>query len=772
MHPPIRSEIFGLERFAQHGRSLGVTHIAALADSSANTFFPRLRSNIDMLRQAQHYIGQQAAAGEDISPAAEWLLDNFHLIEAQLKEIHDGLPASYFRKLPVLIDEPLAGLPRVYGIAWAFVAHTDSAFDDELLVQFLGAYQEARELSLAELWALPTTLRVVLIENLRRLAERVATHQAARHLANLSADRAEPSTVPMLTDLLALLNERGVGRAFLAQLAQRSQRVQDPNRNSELGPTAVQAWLQAEMPGSVAEMAALQSVDQTANNLSVSNAVSSLRAIGDADWPDIIARTSPLMRLMLGAPMFEAEHPQTRDQTLHGIERLARRSGRSEVEVAQALLTLMRDANPRKAVPIYWLQGAGRPALAAALGLDERSRMAWLAARKRLALPVYLGTLALFTAGLMAWMLRNSSGEDWPWQALLALLIVFPASEAVVAVINRLISESVRPSHLPRLAFSAGIPPEHRVLVVVPCMLTDPHGTTELIHRLRLHHLANPDRQVQFALLSDWADAATETTPGDTALLDDACTQLRAMNAASDSGAARFLLLHRARRFSPTEQKWIGWERKRGKLEQLMATMAEPDNNTEHFINVGELSTIAPGTHYVVTLDADTQLPPGRLRALVGVAAHPNNQPVLSDDGHRVVGGWAILQPRVVTPLPSPRDLTRYHWLFAGQCGIDPYSAASSEVYQDLFDEGTFSGKGLLHVHAMHAVLGHRLPEGQVLSHDLLEGSLARCAAVTDITVVEDAPFHAGRLAIAALFAAVHEIRPFAAAGHQPLEDG
>ena len=750
VHPPIRSEIFGLDRFAQHGRSLGVTHNAALVDSAANTFFPRLRNNIDMLRQAQRYIGQQAALGEDISPAAEWLLDNFHLIEAQLKEIHDGLPGSYFRKLPVLTDEPLAGLPRVYGIAWAFVAHTDSAFDDDLLVQFLAAYQETRELSLAELWALPTTLRVVLIENLRRLSERVATHQAARELANLCADRAEPCTVPMLTALLARLNDRGVGRVFLAQLAQRSQRLPDPNRHSALGLSAVQAWLQAEMPGSVAEMAALQSVDQTANNLSVSNAVSSLRAIGDADWPDIVARTSPLMHLMLGAPMFEAEHPQTRDQTLHGIERLGRRSGRSEVEVAQALLALMQNAAPPQAVPIYWLQGAGRPALAAALGLHERRRVAWIATRKRLALPVYLGALALLTAALMAWLLRNSGGEAWPWRALLALLIAFPASEAVVAVINRLISESVQPRHLPRLAFTTGIPAEHRVLVVVPCMLTDPHSTTEVIHRLRLHHLANPDRQVQFALLSDWADAETETLPSDAALLAGACAQLRALNAESTAAeethptnSPRFLLLHRTRRFSPSEQRFIGWERKRGKLEQLMATMAEGSDPAEHFVDVGELSAITPGTRYVVTLDADTQLPPDRLRALVGVAAHPNNQPVLSADGRRVISGWGILQPRVVTPLPAPRDLTRYHWLFAGRCGIDPYSAASSEVYQDLFDEGTFTGKGLLHVHAMHAVLAQRLPEGQVLSHDLLEGSLVRCAAVTDITVVEDAPFHA-----------------------------
>ena len=276
--PPIRSEIFGLQRFAQHGRSLGETHRAASATLRSGSFFPRLRSNIRVLREAHQYIGVQAATGYDISPAAEWLLDNFHLIEAQLEEVHKGLPPRYFRALPVLVDEPLAGLPRVYGVAWAFVAHTDGAFDDELLVQFLCAYQETRELNLAEVWALPTTLRVLLIENLRRLAERVACNKAAREVANLCCDRIDTFSVPVLEQVLHLLEARGVGRVFLAQMAQR---LQDGRGAADAGPAiAQQEWLRQALP----DAAALQiqrSADQAADNLSVSNAVSSLRAIGD-----------------------------------------------------------------------------------------------------------------------------------------------------------------------------------------------------------------------------------------------------------------------------------------------------------------------------------------------------------------------------------------------------------------------------------------------------------------------------------------------------------
>ena len=746
--PPIRSEVFGQQRFAQHGRSLGETHRAELARPFAATFFPRLRSNIRSLREAHRYIGVQASTGYDISPAAEWLLDNFHLIEAQLKEIHEGLPHSYFRSLPMLIDEPLAGLPRIYGVAWAFVAHTDGAFDEDLLMQFLNAYQETRELKLAEIWALPTTLRVVLIENLRRLAERVASNKAAREVANLCCDRLDTCTVAALEEVHALLERRGVGWVFLTQLAQR---LQDGRTAGDGGDRAeLQAWLRQALPDPAA-MQAQQIADQAADNLSVSNALMSLRAIGDADWPDIVARTSALMRLMLTSPLFEAEHALTRDQTLHGIERLAKKSGRSEGAVAQTLLDLMHaadDGDNARRVASHWLRGAGRPTLVQALGLRERLARAWRPLVRRLALPSYLGLLLLGTLGLVAWMLvRHAAGllsAPAPWvTGLGAALMLWPASEALVAVINRLISESARPKTLSRLALAGGIPPEHRVMVVIPAMLTNAASSHEMVHRLQLHYLANPEKQAQFALLTDWADADTAQAASDDALLTGVVQQIAALNAAhaNDDVAPRFIVLHRARSFSQTEQRWIGWERKRGKLEQLVAALAQ--GTQAQFLDLGAASHIAPGTRYIVTLDSDTQLPPGKLRELVGVAAHPHNQPELDADGRSVLRGYGILQPRIVTPLPAPRDFTLYHWLFAGQCGIDPYSAASSEVYQDLFGAGSFTGKGLLNVRAMHAVLAGHLPEGLVLSHDLVEGAMARCAAVTDIAVIEDAPFHA-----------------------------
>ena len=756
LDPPIRSEIFGPERFAQHGRSLGETHRADHALGRANGFFPRLSGNIRVLREAQDYIGTQAKTGYDVSPAAEWLLDNFHLIEGQLKEINDGLPRRYFRDLPVLLEPPLAGLPRVYGVAWAFVAHTDGAFDEALLTGFLTAYQETRELTLGELWALPTTLRVVLVENLRRLAERVAVNKSARELANAICDRIDSCAGEELDGIVEALQRRGAAGAFFVQMAQRLQ----GHRPS--GSFRPDEWLRQALPD-VAAVQVEQPVEQAADNLSVSNAIGSLRLIGNADWQDIIAATSATMQLLLSSAAFAAEREDTRDQTLHAVERLARRSRRSESSVARTLLELMSGSRTgpseardgRTSAAGHWLQGAGRPVLTGALGIDERRSAIWRRFRLRAALPAYLGILATATASLVAWMLERYSGAPASGAAPLWLtcltgaLMLFPASEAVVAVINRLIGESAVPTRLPRLALAHGIPAEHRVMVVIPGMLTSARAVREMAQRLELHHIANPEQHAQFALLTDWADAPAEHMPTDQALLDEALAaveQLNSRHSVQEEAGRRFLLLHRPRSFSTTEQGWIGWERKRGKLEQLVALLAVgvEDRALGHpFLDLGELSRPRALTRYLVTLDGDTGLPPGRLRELVGIAAHPDNQPVVDPRTRSVTSGYGILQPRVATPLPSASEVTLFHRLFAGQCGIDPYSAASSEVYQDVFDEGTFTGKGLIHVAAAHAVLDRRLPDGRVLSHDLLEGSLVRCATVTDISLIEDAPFHA-----------------------------
>lgn len=770
--PPVRAVQFGAERFAEHGRSLAAAQRVDDDSRKPRPFFPRLKGNLLVWSTALEVLSEEGLQA-DTDPAHAWLLDNARLVQQQLDEVLHDLPRSYFQRLPRLADEPLQGLPRVYGVAWAWVAHADSSLDMALMRHFLTGHHESHALTLRELWALPSTLRVVLVENLRRLAERAAWRHLARRAAQrlfealpqLSAEATQRQLAawqggwprdPALTALAVRLHERLVDRAL-------GQPEEGDAPDSSW--VAARAWINEQLPDAAAAQAAEQN-ESAADHQSIRNAIGSLRRLGAADWSGLFETVHPALRALNRIDVYREEHESTQNRAMHGIEALAARHKLAESDIAHVLRLLCNDpawaADAAERAPLHWLTGRGRPQLLKELRLKEFWPERTTAALLRHRAFIYLSSLALLGTAAMSLLLALGLPADtaWPMATVATLLALLPVSEAVVALANRLISECAPPLRLPRLSWPGGIPPASRTLVVIPCMLTRPRGIATLLAQLERHHLANLEAQAQFALLSDFGDAKAEQLPQDDALVAQARAGIETLNqrhGPACDGLPRFLLLHRQRRWSETEQRWIGWERKRGKTEALVALLAAesstlaPDALPDRFVDLGELSTPAPGIRHVVTLDSDTALPPGALRELVAIAAHPLNRPrvaATADGAVTVVHGHGMLQPRIATPLATAAGSstvhgTWFHSLFAGQPGLDPYSTASSEVYQDLFDEGSAAGKGLIDVQAAAQVLAHRLPEGQVLSHDLLEGSLMRCAGVSDVTLVEPAPMHA-----------------------------
>ena len=351
-------------------------------------------------------------------------------------------------------------------------------------------------------------------------------------------------------------------------------------------------------------------------------------------------------------------------------------------------MQLAEGASGRRAAPLHWLRDDGLAELLAALGrrrLGAGRKLALLWGRART--PLYLSTLALGTAALVAAFVHApASAATAPWmQVITALLLVVPASELVVGLVHRLISESVPPRRLPRYALEQGIPESQRTLVVIPTLLTSAAAVVAAVEQLEQHYLANPERHAQFALLSDGPDAHSPpqglTTKLCCTLRDKRSSALNRSHPSRADDATRFLLLHRPRQWSETEQRWIGWERKRGKLEQLIRWLVDghAQGQASPFVDLGNLSRPCAGVRSIVTLDSDTGMPPGRLRELASIAAHPLNRPVVDPATRRVTSGYTILQPRVTVPLPTPGRVTPFHWMFSGQWGVDPYSAATSE---------------------------------------------------------------------------------------------
>ncbi len=747
--PPIRAELFSVERLEQHAESLARAQTIAPSRGAGRPLAPRLYENTNVLTETYRGIVNATHAHQAITPAAEWLLDNFHVVDEQIREIKQDLPPGYYRRLPKLADGPLKGYPRVFGVAWAIVAHTDSGFDIERLTRFVQAYQSVQPLTIGELWAIAITLRITLVENLRRLAEAIVVRLSASRAADELADRIlgtadrSPERPAAVLQNLALVPW---STAFAVQLSQRL-RDRDPSATPAL------RWLNEKLSaeGTTTDQIVREEFQlQSAMNVTVRNVITSMRLVSMINWAEFVESVSPVDAILRDGSNFAAMDFPTRDLYRRAVEELARGSDREEIEIAKRAIAATKggagagaDSARRENDPGYFLIANGRRAFEKELHFRVPLRTRLFRLNSDLGVMSYVAMIAVATAAVLATALicvAHTGIAGWTLFAL-AVLGVVPASDVAVALVNRLITQQVGASLLPGLELHDGVPPDLRTIVVVPTLLTAQSSIASQIERLEVHYLSNTDENLCFALLSDWGDSLREHAADDAALLAAAANGIAELNARYKraDGEARFFLLHRRRVWNEGEQKWIGWERKRGKLHELNRLLRGASDTT--FLPVGDRAPSLPaGVRYVITLDADTRMPIGVARRLVGKMAHPLSTPRFDARAGLVVEGHAVLQPRVTPSLPVGSEGSLYQRVFSGPNGLDPYALVVSDVYQDLFEEGTYSGKGIYEVDAFEAALGGKIPDSTVLSHDLLEGILARAGLVSDIEFVEEFP--------------------------------
>ncbi len=747
---PVREELFSAERLEDHARSLAAAQKVTPKPVKAPPLAARLAQNGAVLLAAYKTLLQGTDEGRAITPAAEWLIDNYHLIEKQIRAIQSDLPAGYYRQLPKLSSGPFAGYPRVFGMAWAFVAHTDSRFDSSMLVGYVRAYQQAQPLTIGELWAVSITLRLVMIENLRRLAEEIVNGRAARHLADDLADRllgasgrkAEPAKI-----VLADHENDARSPSFAVQLIHRL-RDQDPKVTPALD------WLYQRLAAQQTgadDLVREAHRRQGATSVTVRNIITSLRLISDVDWQDLFEEVS-LVDTALGAdPAYKAMDFPTRNLYRAAIEDLARGSEGDELDIAHKAVAAARrchdftpaQADARKSDAGYHLIGGGRPAFEAAIGYHPRQQKWRVRLHRANGIGFYAGAIATVALILLAAPLFALAAMGFGGGALWILggLGVIPAIDAGVALVNRAVGFGFHANLLPALELADGVPAHLRTLVAVPTLLTSARSIEEQIERLEIHHLASPEGDLHFALLSDWLDADAKHVEGDDALLAVAIAGIARLNAryGPAPGGPRFLLLHRHRVWNESQSRWIGWERKRGKLHELNRFLRGADDTG--FVALDGVPLAPPlNTRYVVTLDGDTRLPRETVRRLIGKMAHPLNRPRFDDATGRIVEGYGVLQPRVTPSLPVGLEGSLFQRIFSSLSGIDPYASAVSDVYQDMFGEGSYAGKGIYDIDAFEAALAGRAPDSMLLSHDLFEGVFARAGLASDVEVVEEYP--------------------------------
>lgn len=754
----IKGELYSIERLEEFAAYLALELKISNDPKIHQSLLPRMRDNGKKLLASYRALSEAIHKKEPLPPAAEWLTDNFHIVEAQLREIQEDLPPSFYKELPRISLGELTGYPRIYAISLALTAHTDSLLEPDTIRRFVLSFQRISPLSIGELWALSMTLRLVLVENLRRLSVRIISDHQKRNLANQIADELfscvdEPSKFQNTTKKIInscsgnILNEV----AYFAQLTKRF-------RDQEIEIWPALDFLEKHLIKenfSTEQAVHLSHQQQASNQVSIANIITSMRLLSGLDWQEFFESLSLVDRILEKDLVYKKMDFRTRDSYRHVIEKISKKTGILQTEIAEAAYALSEAAitseaattseaanlspvvNTRKTHVGYYLIDKGLPQLAQIFNYKIGKKFDLTHFHKN---TTYFGLIFVFIVIALAGPLYYLTSQNVSIQKLIAIGILFliPASELALSLTNLFLTHLISPKTLPKLDLSNGVPENSRTIVVIPSMLSDLKTIQNLLEKIEIHFIGNTDKQIFFGLLTDFTDSTVEFQNQDQKLVDAALLGIQRLNEKySAFGEDHFFLFHRSRKLNISENIWMGWERKRGKLHEFNCLL-RGDESTSFKIVTAPIKLL-PKIRFVITLDADTQLPRETALKLIGAILHPLNQPSFDKDLGRITEGYGVLQPRMgISMDSSTRSL--FSKIFSGYIGIDPYTTAVSEVYQDLFHEGNYTGKGLYDVDAFEASLNGRIPENSILSHDLFEGLFARTALLTDVEFLDDYP--------------------------------
>ena len=744
---PLRSEIFTREKLQQHAVTLARRHVLTI-QQTPEQLLKRLAENEHILLEVHALLIKTLNENIRISPAGEWMLDNFYLLEEQVYTGKKHFPKGYSKTLPQLLKGESAGLPRVYDMAVEIISHSDGHVDIHSLTDFINAYQTVNFLKLGELWAIPIMLRLALIENLRRLAIQIAEEITNKSLATRWADEMievvgkDPKNLVLVIADMAR-SDPPMESTFVAEL---TRRLQERGSLLSLPLNWMEQRLQ-EMGLSSRELIQQENQLQAATQVSISNSISSLRFINTTNWRDFVESTSVVeatLKRDIDA-VYEKMDFHTRDQYRHAIEKIARCSKHSENEVAEMAIEAAKEnhkanKDPRQSHVGYYLVGKGYQAttMAACAKISFVEKCGRIV--KQFPLMIYLGAVLLLCL-LCSWILIiEASKEQLPSALFIAVctMCLLATTHIAVSIVNWLSTILTNPQLLPRMDYSKGIPVESRTMVVIPTLVSSITSIDHLVEALEVRFLANRDVNLCFGLLTDFKDSKTENAAGDEALIQALKNKIIGLNQKYERPSNdTFFLFHRPRKWNAADKIWMGYERKRGKLSELNALLRNESSDCFSEI-IGDRSLFA-GIKYIITLDTDTQLPRDTGWKMIGCMAHPLNRPVYNEKKKRITEGYGILQPRVSNSLPAGNS-SFYEQMHGNDPGTDPYTKATSDVYQDLFHEGSFIGKGIYEIDAFEQALSGRFPENRILSHDLLEGCYARSGLMTDVQLYEEYP--------------------------------
>ncbi|MDF2925697.1 MAG: glycosyltransferase [Paenibacillaceae bacterium] len=734
------------DKRSENAHKLALEHDPHVSRTSPILLQKQLEEDVWQLRSFVKELHEQDNAS--VQPAEEWLLDHSEFIESEAAGIREEITLINVKSLPVVGKGKRF---RVSSICESYLEQTDGLFDEETFAAYLASYQEISVLTIAEAWSIPLYMKLELVRRLAVIMKPVKERRAISGLVERMLSGILPSDLTperLKQALEAEQIELPLSGALVVQLVKHLREHAEDSAH-------IGEWLVCKLENEPESLDAILSYEyqlQAEYQVSTGNVIASLRKLSRLVWSGLFEEICVVEQTLRGEQA--GDYPRldsaSRHTLRHRVQKLAQRMKVPENLVATQAVSLANAHYEQEnggELPLpsrggytayYLLDARGLRKLQQALKLCGKTGALPEAGIKKRAAGLYIQSLALgFSAALAAsalWIGLSGPGTWLSWM-LVVVLLALPASEFGVTALHWLIERIKRPTRLLRYDFSKGIPESASTMVAIPVIWSRVEEVTHITHRLELHYLANRDPNIHFAILSDFRDGEAEHQPGDDTVLEAAKAEIERLNRTYPDST--FHLLHRRRMWNPVERTWMGWERKRGKLVEFVRLL-KGNAETSYSTVLGD-STVLQGIRYVITLDADTQLPLESGHRMIGAIHLPYNRPRLNETGTRVVEGYGVLQPRIGMTYESTQQ-SRLSSIWAAEPGLDPYAFAVSDPYQDAMEQGIFTGKGIFQVEAFDSVLGNRFPENRVLSHDLLEGGFLRAGFLADIELIDDSP--------------------------------
>ena len=732
------------EKLENHAVELSKYHKATRKRSSKKSLIRRLDLSYESILRGYEYIDRDIRNNREIVPAAEWLLDNLYLIEKEYKDIKHNMSESLYKELPIINKGSVKGLPRIYHISTELISHTDGKVDENIILSFINAYEKRSVLTSSELWVLPTMLRIAIIQNISRVVSGIVFAEREKRKADKLGDKIIKLSDKELTENEIKRLIKG-NMIFSTHFMERFLKVIRDNgvENEKIYKYIENIMEVQEMDSN--RMIIIEHQKQAKFQVSMRNCISGIREVEALNWKECFEKLSITHQILKKDPsnIYINMDYASRDYYRHRVEVISKQTRLPEAYIARTAVKCADESEAKSELKKhvgYYLMDDGVEELKNKLKSKRSGTIDFRSYIDKHKVAAYiwanvLGTILLTV--FMLWIIYVTDSYAKPWKYIVGgISILIPCSEIVNSILNWSINHLINPRFVPKMELSSGIPDYAKTVVVIPTILNSEDRVIELMKNMEVYYLANKEKNIYFAILGDFKDSYVKNDINDEKINRIALKRVKDLNRKySSNGEDIFFFLNRYKQFNKKQNMWIGWERKRGKLMEFNS-LIRGDKNTSYNVISGDIEKLKD-VKYVITLDVDTKLPRDAAKKLIGAVTHILNKPEIEND--KVVRGYGIMQPRVSISTVSANK-TMYSKIFSGETGIDTYSTAVSDVYEDLFAEGIYTGKGIYDIDVFQTMLKDQLPENAILSHDLIEGSYTRTALVTDVELIDGYP--------------------------------